>query len=122
MNSIKMTIDEVKNLPPVNGYAIVYRFSSIELVKLEDISWDFEEWSEAYLFNDSEQIHVFRDNDELKAVKWTVDAGDTHFVDRTYDITGKFRAAGNEITIREYLSPDEDGQAVVSFTRLISVR
>ena len=122
MNSKNVMIDEVKSLPPVNGYALVYRFSSIELVKVEDVSWDFEEWSEAYLFNDGEQIHVFRDNDELKAVKWTMDVEDTHFVDRTYNITGKFRAAGNEITIRDYLSPDEDGQAVVSFTKLVSVR
>lgn len=118
----EIKIEDVKSLSANYEYVLFYGYSDIDFGKTSGISLDWDQCSEAYFFNKAGQIHVFRDNDMLKAVRMSEENGDKHYMDRTYDITGRFGSVCNEIIVREYLSPDEDGQAVVTYTRLLSAR
>lgn len=103
-------------------FAVIYEISKMHFDKVESISeikWD--EMQEAYFFNEAGQLHMFRDEDTICATVFTEDEDITH-VDRLYEISNGFKVLGKEIKERTYLEFDEDGQAYVAYTRLVSVQ
>ena len=118
--------ETIKKLASEYKYALVYEFSRITLNDATQVKWDLDELSEAYLFNKNEQIHVFRSDDGIRAIYFCEDQEDQPkdygYFDRKYKLDGKFdKNARKALIIRDYLEPDEDGQAFVSYTRLYDV-
>ncbi len=110
--------------------ALVYDLSEVRLLgeAPEDINWNT--CVEARFFNEQEEIHFFRIEDEWKAVivsdnkKPTVQIGEDIFEVSTNDISyqvDRGRFSFDQVHVREYLYPDEDGQMSVGLTRLTGV-
>ncbi|MCR5624798.1 MAG: hypothetical protein K6G11_06085 [Lachnospiraceae bacterium] len=110
-------------------YALIYNISEIIFKECNDISeMDFNQCLEAYFFDKTGQIHLFRtDNDELKAIKIT-DEKDNEVdenvvtVDREFEIEPKWLGNNKTLVKREYLKADEDGQMCVTSCRLYDVK
>lgn len=67
-------------------------------------------------FHISEELHVFFDGESQKAVRILEADGEKDEIVKVYPMkNGKF------LRVKEYLAPDEDGQAVVVCTRPFAV-
>ena len=79
-----------------------------------------DEWKlsllEARFFSDTEELRVFREGDDLRAVVVVETDGD-RWLDETCEIANKDKF-GATVTVRRLIDFDEDGQAYVVFTRL----
>ena len=115
------SVNTIEDLVSSYRYALIYEFSRVLLGDATQVNVNFDELNEAYLFNKSEQIHIFKVDGVLKGVKATEEISDEHFFDKKYKLDSKFKALGKIIVVREYLEYDEDGQAIVSYTRLLDV-
>lgn len=121
-NLKKIAFEEAKNSIQDYEYALIYEISEMLFDKVESISeicWN--QVQEAYFFNENSQIHFYLSDDELKAVVYN-DTGDETFVDRRYELAGKFNSIGKEVKERTYLEFDDDGQAFVAYSRLVSIK
>lgn len=121
-NLKKIAFEEAKNSIQDYEYALIYEISEMLFDKVETISeicWN--QVQEAYFFNENSQIHFYLSDDELKAVVYN-DTGDETFVDRRYELAGKFNSIGKEVKERTYLEFDDDGQAFVAYSRLVSIK
>lgn len=117
----KITIDEMKSQIVQMKYGLIYEISNVIFDRMEniaDIDWD--EFVEGYFFDDKAQIHVYDTEDGLQAVCFA-EPSESEFVDKEYELTGKYQSVGNSIKKREYLNFDEDGQVYVEYTRLVDV-
>lgn len=117
----KITIDEMKSQIVQMKYGLIYEISNVifdHMENIADIDWD--EFVEGYFFDDKIQIHVYDTEDGLQAVCFA-EPSESEFVDKEYELTGKYRSVGNGIKKREYLNFDEDGQVYVEYTRLVDV-
>lgn len=118
----KISIDEVKSSMQNYEYAYLQMISEHILDKVVAISSvDWDELLEGYIFNDDSQIHIYREDDELKAVILSDDIEDAHIIDRRYELAGKYKGIGNKVIIREYLKADEDGQSYIAASRLVGI-
>ena len=68
-------------------------------------------------FKEKEELHIFERNGETKAVH-------VFETDEVKDIILKsyLMRNGKKLVVKEYLQPDEDGQAVVKYTRPLSMK
>ena len=108
-------------------YALIYLISEVILKKMdktdkvESINWD--ECEEARFFSKDKEIHFFRVNGELQAVRIS-DAPNESKMDcmrKKYELASKFRNMGKYVLVKEYLEYDEDGQVQVAQTRLMGI-
>lgn len=116
-----LDIQEAKSLIPDHDYAYLQLMSEHILDRTEnipDVKWD--ELVEAYYFNKDDQIHIYRDDDELKAVL-TGDIEGANIFERRYELSGRYKSLGDTVVIYEYLKGDEDGQCYVAGTRLVGI-
>lgn len=121
-NLQKIDIDEVKALIQQYEYALVYEISQMVFDKIESISQiNWNEIQEAYFFHPKSQIHIYWNGDSLQATIYN-ETEDVKFVDRCYELAGKFHGIGNSIIEREYLEYDDDGQTYVAYARLVTVK
>lgn len=121
-NLQKIDIDEVKALIQQYEYALVYEISQMVFDKIESISQiNWNEIQEAYFFNKNSQIHVYQNGNEMQATIYN-ETEDVKFVDRCYELAGKFHGIGDSIIEREYLEYDDDGQTYVAYARLVTVK
>ena len=121
-NLQKIDIDEVKALIQQYEYALVYEISQMVFDKIESISQiNWNEIQEAYFFNKNSQIHVYQNENEMQATIYN-ETEDVKFVDRCYELAGKFHGIGDSIIEREYLEYDDDGQTYVAYARLVTVK
>ena len=122
-NLKKVTFEEAKNRIQDYDYALIYEISEMLFDKVEKISeiyWD--EVQEAYFFNEKSQMHIYLSDDVLEAIVYNETDEDVIFVDRRYELAGKFSTIGREVKERNYLEFDDDGQAFVAYSRLVSVK
>ena len=122
-NLKKVTFEEAKNRIQDYDYALIYEISEMLFDKVEKISeiyWD--EVQEAYFFIEKSQMHIYLSDDVLEAIVYTETDEDVTFVDRRYELAGKFSNIGREVKERNYLEFDDDGQAFVAYSRLVSVK
>lgn len=75
-----------------------------------------EELLEASFFSKDQEIRIFRQGGELRAVALK-DDGNGMFLDRDYEIANP--AFGTRVTVRTYMEFDEDGQAYWKHFRLM---
>lgn len=115
------TIDEVKSSYMNYDYALVYEFSDVKFGKTSETVINWEECMEAFLIKNDEQMHVFERNGRLVAESFLETEQKYDSADKIYKIRGGVDLSGKNITVREYLDTDEDGQAFVKYSRIISV-
>ena len=117
---MRIEISEIVNEIGKYSYVLAIEMSKVRFGKATDTEFSWDECMEAYLFNNEEQIHVYRKNNELYAEK-TAGIVSKDYVDRRYKLANRFASVGESIIIRQYLRPDEDGQISVCFTKLMNV-
>ncbi len=118
---MRKTFDYVKDSYMNYRYVLAYEFSEVKFGETAgtDVNWD--ECLEAYLIKDDMQLHVYLKDGELVADEFTETDADCKYADHTYIVREGVDLHGKSITVREYLDTDEDGQAYVSYSRIISV-
>ena len=115
----RIDIDVAKNEYKKYSFALLYLFSEVilsEVEELKDIEWS--ECIEAKFFNEDEELRLWRESGELVAVRYS---GQGDHIDVDYPLDSRFSDKWNEIHIRQYLDYDDDGQAYITGTRIISL-
>ena len=103
-------------------YALLYMISERILARTADLGEiDWEECLEARFFSEKEELHLFQDGQEMRAVVCEeTDSQDQ--ADTEYELQKAFIPGMTRLIVREYFSYDEDGQVIVAKTRLVSIR
>lgn len=102
-------------------YALIYMMSELVFCnasQLSDINW--EECMEARFFSRDKELHMYLEDGSLKAVEIVESAGCDKLV-KEYQLGNRFLGVGKKLIVHEYISYDEDGQAMVECTRLVGV-
>lgn len=116
-----LSFDEVKEHISQMKYGLIYETSVVKfdrMDKISDINWN--EVLEGYFFNDTTQIHIYNTDDGFKAVCFS-EPENADYIDKEYELAGKYHAIGKRVKKREYLDYDADGQVYVAYTRLVDV-
>ena len=105
-------------------YALLYMISEIILCKtqtLPEIEW--EECLEARFFSENGEMHIFERENGMEAVM-VKDSNEEDILVKEYKLNAnaKYSAIGKIILVQEYLTYDEDGQAIVALTRLKGIK
>ncbi len=103
-------------------FGLVYEISRVLFGRTSDmgeIKWD--EVTDARFFSDTEELRYFIREGEPAAVLLSED-GDSEFFDEERTLAARFFKAGKSVTIRKYINYDEDGQAFVEASRLVSIK
>ena len=120
-----ISIEEVKQTISDYEYGLVYENSAMLFGQTEELrEVDWEQLQEAFFFDNNAQLHIFRDEDELKAIIIEDEEGDEYQL-RTYLLNrtdARTSAVGKELVVKEYLEQDEDGQVYIKCTRMIDVK
>lgn len=93
-------------------YAIVHMISERQYGTTENVKVNWEELVDLRAFSDKEELHVFERGGKLQAVRMVEDGEARETVTRRSPVGN-----GKQLVVKEYLAPDEDGQAVVVYTR-----
>lgn len=122
MKNRHMEYDEAISLVNHYKHALIYEVSRMYFGPCENAPMPNEkELVEAYYFNATEEMHLYRDGDGCVSVVNAEEVGDI-FVDRQYD-TRKYEGGGNRtVVVRDYLTADEDGQMCVVLSRMVEVQ
>lgn len=106
IDSIEQALEQAEKL----RFVMVTELSRVVIGKTPmHISWD--ELIEARFFDHDTEIRIFREDGELRARSVSLQDG-TPYIEKQYK--GLQGNLGSEISVREYLAFDEDGQAGVS--------
>ncbi len=95
-------------------WAFVREYSRVTLGRTADGA-DPEEMLEAFFFSPEKEVRLWRQGGSLHAAVLTEEAGDVYLEER-YALDDP--RLGREITVRKYVSFDEDGQAFIAASRL----
>ena len=115
-----ISFDEAKNSIQSYSYVLAYEYSRLVFDKAANADINWEECTEAYIFSETSQIHIFKSDDCFNAVKCEEEEND-HYSDISYQLAQKFSAFGQSFTVRNYFTEDEDGQKSVAYQRIVSV-
>ena len=112
-----LTMEEAKGSLGNYDFAIVHMISQMQYGEMDSIIVNWEELLEMRAFKEKEELHIFERNGETKAVH-------VFETDEVKDIILKsyLMRNGKKLVVKEYLQPDEDGQAVVKYTRPLSMK
>lgn len=104
-------------------YALIYMMSEVifePVSQLAEIRW--EECQEAFFFSEKGQLHFYRnEEDELTGTVFE-EQENLKYRDVDYKMAERYKKAYSKVTVREYLTSDNDGQTVVYYTRLFCVK
>lgn len=101
------------------NYALIYNISEKLFFKIGTKEFDLDQCIEARFFCPEKELHLFDYNGEKKAVK--IEDNSTDYLDKIYPLANEHKNLGKMITVRKYLDYDEDGQAFIAATRLVSI-
>ena len=126
MISNTIAMEEAKTRINEFDYGLVYLFGQILLGRTEKIKEkiNWEECIEARFFSKEKELHIFDYNGMKRAVCITDtddESGESYpYIEKRVTLDKKFqRESGFEYyKKREYITYDEDGQAVVYLTRM----
>ena len=101
-------------------YLIAHMYSDILCGEgLQDkVNWD--ELVELRAFGENGELHIFEQNGAFKALEiQEKESCEADIVEKYYVVRKAICSMGKRclLAVREYLEPDEDGQAVVVYTR-----
>lgn len=115
MKKTTLTVEDAIRLGTELPYAYITRLSEVTVGPTPDV-FGTGELLEARFFGPDREVRIFRCEDDLCAVMLEDEAGDVYL-----DKTSRIRRScfGKTLTLRRYLSFDEDGQAYIAETRLL---
>ena len=139
LEACEISIEEAKTIAQNFDYMIAHMISDLKYGKMEQDAIDWDELTELRAFSEKEELHVFEAEDGEKAIhvretSAEEDSGKSDIrvrkSDEEKEISGKSAAiikyyltrSGKKLAVKEYLRPDEDGQAVVAYTRPFSIQ
>ncbi|MCD7861992.1 MAG: hypothetical protein LUG61_00420 [Lachnospiraceae bacterium] len=117
----KISFEEAKTQAGQYSYMLAHMMSEVLFGKTSLDTFRWEELLDARFFSTDEELHVFKCEKEWRAVIVTDDAEQEDVLTLTYAVAGKYRGAGKELSVRQYLAADEDGQPYVELTRLCGI-
>lgn len=104
------------------SYALLYKFSEVKLCKADKIvTSDWDECTEARIFDDTEEVHIFPLEEKFYQLS---DSAFEFWKDEKFilsNFTGKV-IDGKTLVVRKYIALDQDGQAYIKASRLVSIR
>jgi hypothetical protein len=113
MDFKKIAYDEAKQKISEYDYAIVHMISKLWYGKLEEIDINWDELLELRAFSDKGELRIYQGNDGKVAQCCTENDEDAdNCIILKYDVKGN-----KKLMVKEYLKPDDDGQAQVVYTR-----
>ncbi len=111
-------LEEAKRRLPEYTYGIVHMFSELQCGTMDSISVNWDELLELRAFSEQGEMRVYESGNGMVAQCFTETQEDV--LDA---IVIRYRMSnGRMLAVKEYLEPDEDGQAVVCYTRPFAVR
>lgn len=105
-------LEEAKVLVGKYDYIIAHMISELQFGIPEEVMINWEELQELHAFCLDGELHVFGSPGELEAVRVNEEEGCREFLEKSYRMRNQ-----KILKVREYLKADEDGQAVVVYTR-----
>lgn len=108
-----ITLEEAKQRLPEYTYGIVHMFSELQYDTMDKISVNWDELLELRAFSEQGELHVYEGSNGMMAQCCTETQEDTLDV----NIIRYMMKNDKTLAVKEYLGPDEDGQAVVRYTR-----
>ena len=115
-------IEEAVERGKTMQYGLIHYLSEVVFKPADEIKEvNLEECLEARFFKEDEEIRIFRKNESLvaKHIKDIGPQSDSEIV--FYNLDNAFRKMGRKVGVKEYYKKDEDGQAIVTLTRLCKV-
>lgn len=109
-------LEEAKALAGKYDYVIAHMISELQFGTPGEVVVNWEELLELHAFGLDGELHVFGSPGELEAVKVSEEEGCLEFLEKSYRMRNQ-----SILKVREYLKADEDGQAVVVYTRPFAV-
>lgn len=133
-------------------WVLIQSFSFMELCSVEADTWkniSQEELLSARFFSEKEEIHIFEEDDSLKAVLCRDNDKDDSlkavlrrdnakddslkavlcndndkaaWFDEEFAVRKQFEKVGSSLLVRRYVSYDADGQAYIRYSRLCAVK
>jgi len=113
LNIRTITCEEAKQSIAKYEFVIAHMISELQYGKTEEAQINWNELLELRAFSDKEELRVYHGNMGLTAqiCTETVEKPDNTIV-LTYNMKN-----GKKLKVKEYMEQDEDGQAVVGYTR-----
>lgn len=109
--------------PPEEGsfkYAIICLLDGIKVLEPSEITrGDWEEFTEAWLFDETGELHLYREEDTVRAMSLS-DTGNEKLDEESCVVCCRMRG-GKKLLVREYFEMDEDGQAVIIHRRPVGI-
>lgn len=93
-------------------FVIAHMISELQYGKIEDVTVNWEELLDLRAFDESGELHIFDRNGTKSAVRIAEKGKPEESIVKYCKMRN-----GMELAVKEYLEPDEDGQAVVKYTR-----
>lgn len=113
----EITLEKAQEIFQKMDYAIVHMISDMEMGNPLELNVNWDELVELHAFTEQEELHVFPAEDERKAL-YIIDQGEEdNTLIKEYELRN-----GQILSVKEYLQPDEDGQAVTVYIRPFAVR
>ena len=108
-------MDEARQAFGAYEWAIVHMISDMQYGPAAQVQVNWEELIELRAFSADGELHVYEDGDGLTAVMLT----ETPEAKESGSVLVKLREMknGKSLYVKEYLEPDEDGQAVAVYAR-----
>lgn len=120
LNMEEIELQKVKELAGQYDYIIAHMISELQYGAPADVQIQWDELVELRAFNKTEEIHVFEhegeSSGETRAVRIFETEGGGDCLVKSYRMRN-----GKILRVKEYLAADEDGQAVVIYTRPFAV-
>lgn len=103
-------------------YGLLYYLSEVILTALEGKTvTNLQQLTEARLFSEDKELHVFQNEKGWQAVLCCETEG-AEYIEEYRPLSRNFQGAGKHLGVRRYISYDEDGQAYIALTRLYAVK
>lgn len=112
----RMDLEKAKSLVGGYDYVIAHMISELQFGMPDQVNINWEELEELHAFGLKGELHVFGAPGELEAVKVEEREGCREFLEKRYLMRNH-----STLKVREYLAADEDGQAMVVYTRPFAV-
>ena len=113
----EITLEKAQEIFQKMDYAIVHMISDMEMGNPLELNVNWDELVELHAFTEEEELHVFQAEDERTAL-YIIDQGEEdNTLIKEYELRN-----GQILSVKEYLQPDEDGQAVTVYIRPFAVR
>lgn len=94
-------------------YGIVHMMSELQYGKIEELTVNWDELVELRAFSEKGELRLYQGNDGMVA-QCCIETTDElqNVIILEYDMKN-----GRKLKVKEYLEQDEDGQAIVGYTR-----